>query len=127
MKNCSKCKEIKELKEFWKDSSTKDGFSCRCKKCDSKKTVEWGRNNRDKKAKNDRRFHVKSGYRKYKKSYCEQCGFVAVHSCQLDVDHTDGNHKNDNLENLRTLCSNCHRLKTYINKDFRHLKLRGDA
>lgn len=49
---------------------------------------------------------------------CESCGFVAEHSCQLDVDHIDGNNSNNSLENLQTLCSNCHRLKTYKNKDW---------
>jgi 5-methylcytosine-specific restriction endonuclease McrA len=32
---------------------------------------------------------------------------------QLDVDHIDGNHRNNNPENLQTLCANCHRLKTF--------------
>ena len=62
----------------------------------------------------------KKPYRKYKKDYCETCGFMAQHSVQLDVDHIDGNHKNNDPTNLQTLCSNCHRLKTHINKD--HIK-----
>lgn len=33
MKVCSKCKEYKTLKEFGKDSHTKDGLRYRCKKC----------------------------------------------------------------------------------------------
>jgi predicted HNH restriction endonuclease len=50
----------------------------------------------------------------YKKHSCEFCGFIPVHSCQLDVDHVDGNRKNNCIENLQTLCANCHRLKTYM-------------
>ena len=50
-----------------------------------------------------------------KKSYCEKCGFVAVHRVQLDIDHKDGNHKNDKEDNLQTICANCHRLKTVMN------------
>jgi 5-methylcytosine-specific restriction endonuclease McrA len=46
------------------------------------------------------------------------CGFVPVHSCQLDVDHIDGNRNNNDLANLQTLCANCHRLKTKLNKDY---------
>ena len=54
---------------------------------------------------------------KHKKAFCEDCGFVAVHPCQLDVDHIDGNRANDDPVNFRTLCANCHRLKTHINGD----------
>jgi 5-methylcytosine-specific restriction endonuclease McrA len=53
-----------------------------------------------------------------KKTYCELCGFKAEHSCQLDVDHVDGDHSNNNPDNLQTLCANCHRLKTFMNKDW---------
>ncbi len=56
-------------------------------------------------------------YKLYKKSTCEFCGFIALHSCQLDVDHIDGNHGNNEILNLRTLCANCHRLKTYNNNE----------
>lgn len=54
---------------------------------------------------------------KYKKDYCEACGFVAEHYCQLDVDHIDGNKKNNDPSNFQTLCANCHRLKTFKNRD----------
>lgn len=57
-------------------------------------------------------------YKKFKKGYCEDCGFIPVHSCQLDVDHVNGDHDDNSEGNLRTLCANCHRLKTYINKDW---------
>ena len=51
-------------------------------------------------------------YKKYKKINCSKCGFEPVHLCQLDVDHIDGAHNNNSPNNLQTLCSNCHRLKT---------------
>ena len=61
----------------------------------------------------------KSPYRRrHLKTYCETCGFVAVNKCQLDLDHIDGNHKNNNPSNFQTLCANCHRLKAYINKEW---------
>jgi len=59
----------------------------------------------------------KNGYTKYKKDYCEACGFKAINKVQLDIDHIDGNHKNNDISNLQTLCSNCHRLKTFLNND----------
>ena len=52
-----------------------------------------------------------------KKLHCEKCGFIAEHRVQLDVDHIDGNNKNNDLSNLQTLCANCHRYKTFLNKD----------
>jgi len=58
------------------------------------------------------------GYARHKKSSCEQCGFIPVQSCQLDVDHIDGDHSNSDPANLQTLCANCHRLKTLVNKDY---------
>ena len=57
-------------------------------------------------------------YRVHKKDYCEHCNFQPVHIGQLDVDHIDGNRYNNQEDNLQTLCANCHRLKTFINKDF---------
>jgi len=57
-------------------------------------------------------------YRQFKKDHCEECGFIAIHSSQLDVDHIDGDHTNNNECNLKTLCANCHRLKTHMNRDY---------
>lgn len=56
-------------------------------------------------------------YRADKKDKCDMCGFIPKHKCQLDVDHIDGNHNNNNKDNLQTLCANCHRLKTFLNND----------
>lgn len=61
----------------------------------------------------------KISYRDYKKTVCSFCGFVPVNMCQLDVDHIDGNHENNDPDNLQTLCANCHRLKTFLNKDYK--------
>lgn len=52
-------------------------------------------------------------YRLEKKDYCEKC-LVKYHKCQLDVDHIDNNHENNDPSNLQTLCANCHRLKTFL-------------
>jgi hypothetical protein len=48
---------------------------------------------------------VKSGYKK--KPACEKCGFVAKHTEQLNVFHVDGNLKNNDWSNLKTVCANC--------------------
>jgi len=65
-------------------------------------------------------------YTLQKKNYCESCGFVAVHSCQLDVDHIDGDKNNNDPSNHQTLCANCHRLKTFNERDFVAVKYRSD-
>jgi hypothetical protein len=49
---------------------------------------------------------------------CERCNFIPEHPCQLDVDHIDGNKNNNDPVNFQTLCANCHRLKTYTNRDW---------
>ena len=54
-------------------------------------------------------------YRHAKKDHCERCGpDIRYHPCQLDVDHVDGNHQNNDPANWQTLCANCHRLKTHV-------------
>jgi len=56
----------------------------------------------------------KNPYKRYKGVVCQTCEFIPTHPCQLDVDHIDGNHSNNEPKNLQTLCANCHRLKTAI-------------
>ena len=52
----------------------------------------------------------RSGYRK--KSKCELCGFKARNQLQLDVLFVDGNLRNTNNINLKTVCANCQRLSS---------------
>jgi hypothetical protein len=70
-------------------------------------------------------------YRQYRTEvpYCENidgrlgfiCSAIIVNECQLTVDHIDGNNTNHPphgpIENLQTLCFNCHVVKTKINGD----------
>jgi hypothetical protein len=53
-KQCSNCRELKDLKEFSKDSSRKDGHHHRCKKCHSLYMKKWSK---------------KSNYNEYLKQY----------------------------------------------------------
>ena len=49
---------------------------------------------------------TKSGYKK--KGKCDKCGFVAKHTkTQLVVYYVDTNLKNNDWNNLRTICLNC--------------------
>ncbi len=70
-----------------------------------------------------------------RKDQCDACGFkpdeddrftsitdakvrnAAIRSV-LDVDHIDGNHSNNDPDNLQTLCKICHGVKTIVNADY---------
>ena len=67
----------------------------------------------------------KKPWGKFKKDHCEECGFVPQHKVQLDVDHIDGNKDNNHPSNLKTLCANCHRLKTHLNSEHLNLAYRA--
>jgi len=45
MKTCTKCKQEKELTEFYKDKGSKDGKKNSCKCCDKKRANEWHKAN----------------------------------------------------------------------------------
>jgi glycerol-3-phosphate dehydrogenase len=47
-KKCYRCKEVKELTFFCKNSAQKSGYSGECKKCKSALTKIWCKNNPDK-------------------------------------------------------------------------------
>ena len=58
--------------------------------------------------------HKYAGYEKL--DYCEKCGYDALHSCQLDVHHKDGDSNNYDTGNVETLCANCHRLVSLLER-----------
>lgn len=55
-------------------------------------------------------YNSKYGYLLNKKNKCEKCGFIPEDKCQLDVIYKDGNKKNKEKSNLKTLCANCNRM-----------------
>ena len=53
---------------------------------------------------------LQEGYKEYK---CELCGLSVWQNVQipLELHHKDGNHFNNNLDNLQILCPNCHAIQ----------------
>ncbi len=43
---------------------------------------------------------------------CEKCGILNKDKRFFDVNHIDGDHDNNNIENLELLCPNCHRIES---------------
>lgn len=82
----------------------------------TKPQSQWPEHRRQRK--NRRAQLRRNPWLRHRKDSCERCGFVAKHECQLDVDHIDGNKKNNDPSNYMTLCANCHRLKTQLHRDW---------
>lgn len=88
-------------------------FEADCASCGRTTTYEsrtgrGGRRCRSAIQKNERERYR---HRRKKGTVCAKCGFRGQR-CQMDVDHIDGDWRNDVPENWQTLCANCHRLKT---------------
>ena len=88
-------------------SVNKDGTIRRRAKCGKHHSIKYGMGGWD--------------YKIHRKTYCEnidgRLGFkcncnITDPEWQLDVDHIDNNHENNDPSNLQTLCKNCHALKT---------------
>lgn len=66
-------------------------------------------------------------YLKHRRDFCEnrdgrlgyRCRYKIRHSAQLQVDHINGNPRDNSVTNLQTLCANCHVFKTHANQDYR--------
>lgn len=55
-------------------------------------------------------YSEKHKHLQHKESKCEDCGFIPIDRCQLDLVYCDGDKNNKSKSNLKTLCANCSRL-----------------
>jgi 5-methylcytosine-specific restriction endonuclease McrA len=111
------CEECGTNKVMTRGLSKKDGRVLFKKKC---YTCSGHYSRRKEKGENfgsRQRPYKEAIIRKKETMTCERCGFKAEDPCQLDIDHIDGNHSNNDPSNHQVLCANCHRLKTKLNKD----------
>lgn len=75
MKTCTKCKVEKELSEFYKNKTKKDGFHFHCKECTKQYFAEYQkqyhRNNREKLAEQGKKYRQKNRVKRaeYRKQY----------------------------------------------------------
>jgi hypothetical protein len=131
MKKCYKCKQIKSLQEFSKNSCRKDGLSSHCKSCHSMFRRQHYERNKDKIYKQVaiKREEYKKWYNSLKNKPCTDCG-KSYPPYVMDFDHLDSNTKEFKLSKTlnygwgkkrvfkeitkcELVCANCHRERTY--------------
>lgn len=110
-KECTKCGELKELKDFYKREN--NGFASKCKKCANDYYTK-------------RQKKIKIKMIEYKGGECERCSLKLedTHYAVFDFHHIDPNEKDDNFKKIKfqkwekikkeidkcmLVCSNCHR------------------
>lgn len=75
-------------------------------------------------------YNMEGAHKLFKKEICENkdgrlgfiCTTTTMDSCQLEVDHVNNNHKDNDPDNLDTLCSCCHRYKTKHYSNYQSLQ-----
>jgi len=125
-KICSECKVEKPFDEFYKDSRAKDGFTYKCKVCDSRRSKTWRAANPEKTRAAERLWRAanpeKVAYQNQKHRYghcinfeeimkrydkvtnCECCGvaFTNTGNNRKCIDHSD-----DLIRGI--ICNKCNR------------------
>jgi len=134
MKLCSMCKEYKELLEFNKNSSRKDGYQTMCRCCWKTYYKEKYYNNGKEKNRlilknKEYKEILKNIVREKKNIPCMDCGVSYPHYV-MDFDHRDSLQKVDSIANMVSksrkiedikieiekcdvVCANCHRIRTH--------------
>jgi hypothetical protein len=121
MKYCYKCKIIKNIEDFNKNKSTKDGLQKECKKCNKQKIINCNLKNRKKQAHRNRLYIIE---------YLQTHPCVDCHETDLLVlqfDHVEDKKINvsraahlgfskkklfEEIKKCEVRCANCHMRKT---------------
>ncbi len=127
MKICYKCKSKKEVTEFNKNASRKDGLQTMCRLCDNKRKRTYYQNRKDKfiSYNSKKKYKIAKWFEEYKRTLkCSKCDDTRWYV--LDFHHEDPSTKTSTLSKLVrqgyskevimlevskciVLCSNCHR------------------
>ena len=134
MKKCTICKEEKELCEFNKRASNKDGIQNICRVCSNEKSRSYYENNTEKHKKvilkRNRRIINENRQKAWdyqKTHHCVDCG--ESNPVVLEFDHRDDVNKlntistlvgsgcswrkiEEEIEKCDVRCANCHRIRT---------------
>lgn len=144
MKICSCCKKVKELKEFNKNKTKKDGYSTLCRQCSNERSKSYYRENtshhRDvitKRKKENRSINQNKLLDILKSSSCKDCGNSDVRV--LEFDHiSDDKYRNvadllgqgygweviqKEINKCEIVCANCHRIRTIERTNDHYRKL----
>ena len=98
-KNCLNC----DTEFMWHPSQSKGKYCCN--ECGIqyvlKEQIQSGKYTKS---------NALSYFRRFTEYKCTECGISEYNSkpIRLQIDHIDGNNKNDTIENYRYLCPNCH-------------------
>lgn len=129
-KKCYRCKELKNISDFHKNKSHKDGLSSICKICQHKYVNQHYQNNKQYYLNKSKNYidELKKWFQNYKRTlFCIKCGFSGLeHPTVLDFHHISDNKEHNisqmivsgkkketiimEIEKCDILCANCHRI-----------------
>ena len=124
MKLCSKCKELKDDSDFYKDKRTTDGLTCQCKKCHIATTLAT--RNKDNAREINKKYmrnavirnpeKFREQWRKYEREMILNCALrdkrlfkpQVCQDCGMDLKLTAHHENYDEPLQVTWLCYECH-------------------
>jgi hypothetical protein len=115
---------LERINTLWGDTVIVEDNKCGMPDCDSPRdNAGNGRYHRYCTSHHKQYHGMKGHYKVHRKEYCEnidgRLGFkcttnIVLPRVQLHIDHIDGFNDNNEVENLQTLCADCHAIKTVV-------------